>query len=182
MPLLVYICMPLHMPMVLLMPLLMPRARPHAHLGRTGGGNPVVLCATFYMLLTSLPFKLAKLISAGEAGGGDMADTAANASADAGDDDAGGGGGGETASGEQPGALSGGAGAMAGLKVSKLMGRAFAAKEAAGKKAPAPKPEEEAMAPSASAEMEAAVAAARWKKRHQQHVAEEEADGGGDDD
>lgn len=108
---------------------------------QTGGCKPTVLCAQLYMLLTSLPLKLAKLISTGEAGGASAASSANSASADSGDDnmDEADDDGTESQGQEKEAApaLSAGAGTLAGLKVSRLLGRALAAKEAAGKKIPA---------------------------------------------
>ena len=114
------------------------------------GGSPMALLAAAYMLAMSLPRQISALVARGEAGGMDAADAAGNASADAGDEavvEGGGGGGGDTGGGGE----GGGEGEKdeveeeeedeEGVQITqqaagaaKLIARAAAAKEVAGKK------------------------------------------------
>jgi hypothetical protein len=121
------------------------------------GASPIALLAALYMLAASLPRQITNLIGKGEAGAMDAGGAADAASADAGDDAiveqsaSGGGGGGGGADdcfdgGDQGegdveqepeaegDALSGAAVAEAGARVSRLLARGLAAKEATGQR------------------------------------------------
>ena len=204
---------------------------PTINLIRTRGGNPLALFAAAYMLAASLPRKLAMLVARTEDSGLDATGAAESASADAGDEAVvdqqhGGAGlegsevevgeqeeeeeeeerreGSQEGSNKEPGVgLTGDTAAMTGVGVSRLLARAFAAKEAASKKMPslakvAPsQPQPDHVSHEVGESSMAAIGAAARLRRHQQqrHAApqivdeddqddqdEDQQDGGGDDD
>ena len=151
---------------------------PGINLVKNRGGNPLVLLAAGYMLAASLPRKVANMVSYW-AGHGDLnaGDAGASATADAGDDavEAEVRPGGEV---EEPSLLKGDQVADAGVRASRLLARATAAKEATGKamaRAPSTKPDEAtplAMVPDESAAsldptLGGLRAAARLKAHHE---------------
>jgi len=169
---------------------------PGINLVKKKGGSPLALLAAAYMLLATLPKKLAALISQGESGTADAAGAAKSADADAGDEvgdevgddrqDA------EGCEGEEPDkiGLEGDVAANTSLGVSRLLARALAAKEVTGKKIAAPEgapPQLPNTQSSLSMMMDShggyAAAAAELRRQQQQEAARQQmlADDGGDD-
>ena len=161
---------------------------PSLNLVKNKGGNPLVLCAAFYMLASSLPRQILAFMTKADAGETDAAQAAGSASAGAGDEVAGGEAEGPEAGGGNDGITDGigTAAAEAGRDVSKLLARGLAAKEAAAKSLALPTVPEDAQGDStdgfmASIQMLARMRANLETQRRLQEQSIADEDTGGDD-